>query len=86
MVQYTSSLPKLNWQLITNSSEEILGYNVQKAETVYEGKKYYAWFSTEIPLNNGPFVLKSRLFLRCILLQNNHNPACINIFNNCTTL
>jgi len=56
MVQYTSSLPKLNWQLITNSSEEILGYNVQKAETVYEGKKYYAWFSTEIPLNNGPFV------------------------------
>ena len=56
MLQYTSSLPKLNWQLITNSSEEILGYNVQKAETVYGEKKYYAWFSTEIPLNNGPFV------------------------------
>jgi len=55
-VQYTSSLPQLNWQLITNSSEEILGYNVQKAETVYEGKKYYAWFSTEIPINNGPFI------------------------------
>ena len=56
IVQYKSSLPQLNWQIINNSSEEILGYKVQKAETVYEGKKYYAWFSTEIPLNNGPFV------------------------------
>lgn len=41
---------------MNDSSEEILGYKVQKAETVYDGKKYYAWFSTEIPLNNGPFV------------------------------
>ena len=56
IVQYKSSLPQLNWQIINNSSEEILGYKVQKAETVYEGKKYYAWFSTEIPINNGPFV------------------------------
>ena len=56
IVQYKSSLPQLNWQIISNSSEEILGYKVQKAETVYEGKKYYAWFSTEIPINNGPFV------------------------------
>jgi len=55
-IQYKSSLPQLNWQMINDSSEEILGYKVQKAETVYEGKKYYAWFSTEIPLNNGPFV------------------------------
>ena len=56
IVQYKNSLPQLNWQIINNSSEEILGYKVQKAETVYEGKKYYAWFSTEIPINNGPFV------------------------------
>lgn len=55
-IQYKSVLPQLNWLIINDSSEEILGYKVQKAETVYEGKKYYAWFSTEIPINNGPFV------------------------------
>ena len=55
-IQYKSSLPQLNWQIINDSSEEILSYKVQKAVTVHEGKKYYAWFSTEIPLNNGPFV------------------------------
>ena len=55
-IQYKSSLPQLNWQIINNSSEEILGYKVLKAETIHEGKKYYAWFSNEIPLNNGPFV------------------------------
>ena len=56
IVQYKSSLPQLNWQIINDGSEEILGYKVQKAETNYDGKKYYAWFSTEIPINNGPFV------------------------------
>ncbi len=56
IIQYKSSLPQLNWQIINDGSEEILGYKVQKAETNYDGKKYYAWFSTEIPINNGPFV------------------------------
>lgn len=55
-IQYECGLPKLNWQIINDGSEEILGYKVQKAETNYDGKKYYAWFSTEMPINNGPFV------------------------------
>ena len=56
IIQYNESLPVLNWQILNNSSQEISGFKVQKAETVYEGKKYYAWFSTEININNGPFI------------------------------
>ena len=40
----------------TNSTIATFIDNLVIHDWVYEGKKYYAWFSTEIPINNGPFV------------------------------
>lgn len=45
---------KLNWKILPD--QEIIGeWNVQKAETDFAGRKWIAWFSTEIPLQDGPY-------------------------------
>ncbi|HAY3561999.1 TPA: GLPGLI family protein [Elizabethkingia meningoseptica] len=31
------------------------GYHVQKASTVFAGRKWIAWFSNEIPISDGPY-------------------------------
>lgn len=33
----------------------IFGYNAQKAETNFGGRKWIAWFTNEIPINEGPY-------------------------------
>jgi GLPGLI family protein len=38
-----------------NEFADILGYKVQKATTRYGGRDWIAWFSSEIPYNDGPY-------------------------------
>lgn len=45
----------IKWNL-TEDSKEFLGYTVQKATTYFAGRSYIAWFTLEIPLNDGPYV------------------------------
>lgn len=44
----------INWQLL-DEFKEISGYRCQKAATTFRGRKYEAWFSSEIPLSVGPW-------------------------------
>lgn len=44
----------LKWQL-KNEFETILGYKVQKATTDFAGRKWVAWFTKEIPIQDGPY-------------------------------
>ena len=44
----------LNWTLQPEFSE-VLNYKVQKAITNFGGRKWTAWFSTELPIQDGPF-------------------------------
>lgn len=46
---------KLNWK-ISNDTDKIGNYLVQKAEVNYGGRNWTAWFSAEIPINEGPYV------------------------------
>lgn len=55
--QYEEAFPKFNWEL-ENESKDILGYNCRKATTQYRGRKYTAWYTTDIPINNGPYVFQ----------------------------
>jgi GLPGLI family protein len=55
-IQYKELLPIMQWQIMNQSKENILGYKVKKAQTIYNGKKYFAWFTTDIPVSNGPFI------------------------------
>ena len=54
MFEYTEDLDVFKWELIDEFSE-ILGYKVQKATTRYGGRDWIAWFSSELPYNDGPY-------------------------------
>lgn len=45
---------KINWK-IDSAKDKFLGYSVQKATTEFGGRKWTAWFSTDIPIQDGPY-------------------------------
>lgn len=44
----------LKWSLLPEYSE-VLGYKVQKATTNFRGRTWSAWFSKDIPIQEGPY-------------------------------
>ncbi|QBO58644.1 GLPGLI family protein [Chryseobacterium salivictor] len=56
--KYTIKVKKnLIWK-ITNEKRKIGQYDCQKAETNYGGRKWFAWFTNEIPIQDGPYVFR----------------------------
>ncbi|MVO10048.1 GLPGLI family protein [Flavobacterium sp. TP390] len=51
---------------IFDEYKEILGYNCQKAIFSYEERNFEIWFTSEIPINDGPWILQG---LPGIILQ-----------------
>lgn len=45
---------KIDWE-ISKEKKQILSYTVQKATTVFGGRKWNAWFAQEIPISDGPY-------------------------------
>ncbi|MBU2556461.1 MAG: GLPGLI family protein [Bacteroidetes bacterium] len=54
MFKFEEDLGLFKWELL-NETATISGYNAQKATTEFGGRKWVAWFSTEIPYNDGPY-------------------------------
>ena len=52
--EYTEDMDIFKWELMDEFSE-ILDYKVQKASTHYGGRDWIAWFSSELPYNDGPY-------------------------------
>lgn len=46
-----------NWEIIPDSSASIIGYKCQLAKTSFKGRIWYAWYTEDIPLNEGPWKL-----------------------------
>ncbi len=42
------------WELLEDT-KEISGYTVNKAVTIYGGREWIAWFTKEVPFNDGPY-------------------------------
>ncbi|MCF2220966.1 GLPGLI family protein [Chryseobacterium sp. PS-8] len=60
LISTTYAIPideKLNW-IVLEEKDKIGNYNCQKAEVYYGGRKWIAWFTSEIPLQEGPYVFK----------------------------
>lgn len=45
---------RINWKVLPETSQ-IEEYKVQKAETDFGGRKWYAWFTTDVPVMDGPY-------------------------------
>lgn len=52
--QYSEPRNIFHWKLLADTAT-IAGFHCQKAETNFSGRKWIAWFTTEIPINDGPY-------------------------------
>lgn len=54
--RYSVPMDDLVWE-ITDSTKNVMGYECQKAEAEYHGRKWSAWFAPEISVPDGPWQL-----------------------------
>lgn len=55
-LQVNETIPPQDWE-ITGDTLTVLNYLCQKAETTFRGRSYNAWFTLDIPVNDGPWKL-----------------------------
>ncbi len=53
---YKEAIPIIDWK-IDNEHCKVLSYSCQKATGYFRGRTYEVWFTTDIPVNNGPWKL-----------------------------
>jgi len=80
--EYKEEMPQIAWTML-NERQKILSYPCQNAETNFRGRKYEAWFTTEIPINNGPWKFGGLpgLILKISDTQNHYIFECTGIEN-----
>ena len=55
-VTYRDTLNAQQWTM-TDSTREVLGYTCQQATADFRGRRWTAWFATDIPISDGPWKL-----------------------------
>lgn len=53
----TEPLEQPKWDIIADSTKQILNYDCQMARCTFKGRIWTAWFAADIPLDNGPWKL-----------------------------
>jgi len=46
------------WTVLPDSTADIMGYTCQLATTHFKGRQWYAWYTEDIPLDEGPWKLR----------------------------
>lgn len=54
-IYYDEPFEEMQWNIISDSTKSVLGYECLKAECDYHGKHWSAWFTPEIPVSDGPW-------------------------------
>ena len=52
---YTEKKPDFGWNVDFSQTKEVAGYTCHSAKGSYAGRDYQAWFTTEIPISDGPW-------------------------------
>ena len=55
--QCTEDVETPDWQLIPDSTTEIIDYHCQLAKTNFKGRTWYVWYAEDIPMQEGPWKL-----------------------------
>jgi len=67
----------LDWKI--SSEQKIIGkYKSQKAETNYGGRNWIAWFTTELPFSDGPYIFNGLPGL-IVSIQDSNNDYSFNL-------
>lgn len=53
-LRYEEDKDVFDWEILPET-RTIKGYETQKAKTVFRAREYTAWFTTEIPISDGPY-------------------------------
>jgi len=52
---YDEPLAEMQWEVVSDSTKTVLGYECVMARSSYHGRDWTAWFAPEIPLSDGPW-------------------------------
>lgn len=52
--KYMEEIPRFQWKIATDK-KKIGGFQCQKAACTFRGRRYEAWFTTDLPISNGPW-------------------------------
>lgn len=55
---YSEPIEDMVWEVTSDSTETILGYECFMAAADYHGRHWTAWFAPEIPISDGPWKLR----------------------------
>lgn len=58
MYRYTEPLDEISWEIMGDSTLNILGQDCLKAVSQYHGRTWNVWFAPEIPIQDGPWKLR----------------------------
>lgn len=80
--QYSEEIPIQNWTIL-NDTLTVCGYLCQKATCDFRGRSYAAWFTMDIPIDNGPWKFGGLPGLILKVYDSNHlyNFECVKIEN-----
>lgn len=56
--QCEESVETPDWQMVPDSTKEILGYQCQMATARFKGRQWIVWYTEDIPLDEGPWKLR----------------------------
>lgn len=80
---YEEAMEKPVWKMIPQQDAQIAGYACQKAETTYRGRTWSVWYTTDIPISDGPWKLHGLpgLILKAVDAKDDFRFECIEIEN-----
>ncbi len=55
--KYSEPLESQDWQIVSDTTLNVIGYDCIMAKTSWRGRDWTAWFTPEIPIGNGPWKL-----------------------------
>lgn len=69
---YRDTLHPMTWEL-KNETQKIGDFECQKATTVFRGRNYTAWYSSSIPIPNGPWKMGGLPGLIMVVYEDNND-------------
>ncbi|MCI2122109.1 MAG: GLPGLI family protein [Bacteroidales bacterium] len=53
--EYSEPIPEFEWRILPDTTDMVMGYRCNIAETTFRGRNYCVSFTTSIPFPNGPW-------------------------------